>query len=156
MRRRHHRRSQNATDRRGIGGFFRRPSVQIFIFIVLAVVIYLLALGGQRTSLPREVSVDDANQMIQQGALMLDVREQKDWDGYHAPNAIFIPLGQVTARLNEIPHDKKIVVVCSSGECSAQGRDALLAAGFTQVTAMKDIMQIWYEKGYPIEGAPPQ
>src|SRR5689334_5979019 len=110
MYRRYRRHSSDSAQQRGSRSIFRHPSVQVLILVVVGVIIYLLALGGQRNSLAREVNVDEAYQMIQQGAVMLDVREQKDWDAYHAPNAIFIPLGQVTERFNEIPRDKKIVV----------------------------------------------
>lgn len=156
MRRKNYRRSTNTSDRRGVGGFLRRPSVQVFIIIFAGVIVYLLALGGQNSGIARDVSVDDAFALTQQGAVILDVREQKEWDEYHAPNSIFIPLGQLPARLTEIPRDKKIIVTCSFVSCSQQGRDTLLAAGFTQATSMTGSMQDWFAKGYPIEGAPPE
>jgi rhodanese-related sulfurtransferase len=59
------------------------------------------------------------------------------------------------SRVNEIPKDKKIVVVCRSGNRSQQGRDILLAAGFN-ATSMTGGLKEWYAKGYAIEGAPAQ
>ena len=155
-RRRRRRRSSYTSPRRGVGAFLRRPAVQIFIVLVLAAIVYLVAVGGGGIGLPREISTDQAYQKYQEGAYFLDVRAQQEWDGYHAPNATNIPLDQLQSRLNEIPRDKVIVVACSSGNCSTQARDALLSAGFSQVTSLTSGMDEWYSKGYPIEGAPPQ
>ena len=82
---------------------------------------------------------------------MLDVREVTEWNEFHAPAATLIPLGELTVRVNELPRDRKIVVVCHSGNRSQQGRDILLAAGFTQVTSMDGGLNAWRTSGYPIE-----
>jgi rhodanese-related sulfurtransferase len=130
--------------------------VQLGIVLFIALVVYLLALaGGENKSLAPEISVDQAYQMYQQGAFVLDVRTVEEWNEYHAPNTTLIPLDQLPSRLNELPRDKQIVVVCRSGNRSREGRDILLAAGF-QATSMAGGLKDWYAKGYPIEGAPPQ
>jgi len=134
----------------------RRPAVQLGIVLFIALVVYLIALaGGENKSLASEISVDQAYQMYQQGAFVLDVRTVEEWNEYHAPNTTLIPLDQLPSRLNELPKDKQIVVVCRSGNRSREGRDILLAAGF-QATSMAGGLKDWYAKGYPIEGAPPQ
>jgi rhodanese-related sulfurtransferase len=124
-------------------------------FIIL--VIFLIAQGGGGTTatLSAEVNADAAYQMVQDGAFMLDVRTQEEWDEYHAPMATLIPLDQLQARLNELPKDKEVLVVCRSGNRSQEGRDILLAAGFN-ATSMAGGMKDWYAKGFPIEGAPAQ
>jgi rhodanese-related sulfurtransferase len=99
--------------------------------------------------------VNDAYKMYQNGALVLDVRTQQEWDEYHAPNATLIPLDQLQARINEVPKDKEILVVCRSGNRSQQGRDILLAADYN-ATSMIGGLKEWFAKGYPIEGAPVQ
>ena len=143
-------------SRRGVGAFLRRPAVQIFILLVVAVIVYLIALGGGMTSRSREVTIDEAYQKYQAGAYFLDVRTQKEWDEYHAPNTTFIPLDQLSARMSELPRDKEIVILCSAAACSQQARDILLSSGFSQVVSVSGGMDEWYLKGYPIEGAPPQ
>lgn len=157
FRRKH--RNPSIKTRSGLAAFLRRPAVQIGMLAVVALVVYLIAAAGSggnvSASLPREVNVDQAYQLYQQGAFILDVREQNEWDAYHALNAALIPLGQLASRVNELAKDKKIVVVCRTSDCSQQGRDILLAAGFN-ATSMSGGLQEWYAKGYPIEGAPPQ
>jgi rhodanese-related sulfurtransferase len=125
--------------------------VQIGILIVTALIVVLIALAGQASSgLPAEVTVDKAYEMYQQGAFVLDVREQSEWDEYHAPNTTLIPLGELAARVSEVPKDKPVVVVCRSGNRSQEGRDILKQAGFTNITSMAGGLKTWRDKGYPI------
>lgn len=107
--------------------------------------------SAESNSLPREISVDTAAELRDDGALMLDVREQSEWDEFHMPGAQLIPLGELPSRLSELPQDQKIVVVCRSGNRSATGRDILLDAGFTNVTSMAGGMNEWRSAGYDVE-----
>lgn len=104
--------------------------------------------------LPKEISVTEAAQKRTEGALMLDVREQSEWDEFHMPDARLIPLAQLESRLNDLPRDREIVVVCRSGNRSQQGRDILLQAGFTSVTSMAGGMKDWQANGFPTVTGP--
>jgi rhodanese-related sulfurtransferase len=105
-------------------------------------------------SLPDEISVQAAHQKYQQDAYLLDVREQEEWDEYHIPGATLIPLGELAARVNEVPQDKEIVVVCRSGNRSEEGRDILRKAGLSNVTSMAGGMIDWRAAGFPVETGP--
>lgn len=154
---RRNRRDNYNRPNRGITAMFRRPGTQIALLAVVALVIYLILQAGGGTgnstsaSLPNEISVSEAYGKYQSGVFVLDVRTQEEWDEFHAPNTTLIPLDQLSNRLNELPRDKEIVVVCRSGNRSQQGRDILLNAGFTQVTSMKGGLNEWRASGYPIE-----
>jgi rhodanese-related sulfurtransferase len=117
---------------------------------VVAVVLLIasLLLNGS-SAMPAEISVDQALEKRNQGALMLDVREPSEWNEGHIPEATLIPLGELEARLAELPRDQEIVVVCRSGNRSATGRDILRQAGFEQVTSMAGGMNQWSAKGFP-------
>ena len=150
------RRNRNTNTRSGLSAFLRRPAVQLAMVALVVLVVYLIAsAGGSGTDrLARDISVDEAYQMYQQsGTFVVDVRTQEEWDEYHAPNTTLIPLDQLQSRLSEVPKDKKILVVCRSGNRSQQGRDILLSAGYN-ATSMTGGLNEWYAKGYPIEGAP--
>ena len=113
----HHRRSSERRPRSAL----MRPAVQIGILLAVALIVYTILQstgGGGTTSLPSAISVDEAHEKYQAGAFVLDVRTQEEWDEYHAPNTTLIPLDQLVARLNEIPRDREIVVVCRSGNRS--------------------------------------
>jgi rhodanese-related sulfurtransferase len=118
--------------------------------VVIVAVIVLIVTGGNTgaTGLPKEVSVAKAAEMRTSGAFILDVRELSEWQTVHIPGATLIPLGELANRLDELPKDKDIVVVCRSGNRSAQGRDILLNAGFTNVTSMAGGMNQWTAAGY--------
>ena len=158
QRRYHRRRRQNYSNpARGLTAAFRRPSTQIGLLIIVGLVIYLILQTGGRignnasASLANEISVGEAYTKYQNGAFVLDVRTQEEWNEYHAPNTTLIPLDQLPARLNEVPKDREIVVVCRSGNRSQEGRDILLNAGFMQVTSVKGGLNEWRANGYPIE-----
>jgi len=102
------------------------------------------------TALPLTVSVSQAAQMRDDGAFVLDVREPDEWAAGHIADATLIPLGQLPTRLSEVPQDQPIVVVCRSGNRSAQGRDILLGAGFQSVTSMAGGMNDWAAAGLPV------
>ncbi|NWG15766.1 MAG: rhodanese-like domain-containing protein [Chloroflexi bacterium] len=100
------------------------------------------------TALPAEVSVAEAATLRDQGAFILDVRQPEEWADHHVPDSTLIPLGELPGRLGELPRDREIIVVCRSGNRSAQGRDILLNAGFTEVTSMAGGLNEWRAQGF--------
>lgn len=152
----HHRRTTQDRPRRNpLTSAFSKPGTQIaFLLVVGLIVFLLLKMGGGNNSpagLAPAIPVSDAYKLYQGGAFVLDVRTLEEWNEYHIPNTTLIPLDQLPSRLNEVPRDRPIVVVCRSGNRSQQGRDILLQAGFTQVTSMNGGLNEWRASGYPIE-----
>jgi DMSO/TMAO reductase YedYZ molybdopterin-dependent catalytic subunit/rhodanese-related sulfurtransferase/glyoxylase-like metal-dependent hydrolase (beta-lactamase superfamily II) len=103
--------------------------------------------GAHRTP---QVSARTARTLIDTGAALLDVREPDEWADGHAPGAILIPMGDVQGRRSELPHDRRIVVVCRSGGRSAAVTDALRAHGYEAVN-MTGGMCAWTAAGLPVE-----
>ncbi len=103
--------------------------------------------------LPLVVSVADAAAMRDDGAFVLDVREPDEWAAGHIAGATLIPLGQLPDRLGEVPAGRTLVVVCRTGNRSAQGRDILLQAGFA-ATSMAGGMTDWIAAGLPVVTGP--
>jgi rhodanese-related sulfurtransferase len=134
---------------------------QYILWVVLALVglglgVVWLMSGNTTTasSMPPEISVEEAVAKQQAGAFLLDVREPSEWNDAHIAGATLIPLGELQSRVNELPKDQEIVVVCRSGNRSAQGRDILLNAGFDQVTSMAGGLNQWKAAGYPTVSGP--
>jgi rhodanese-related sulfurtransferase len=94
-----------------------------------------------------QVEPDDAHGMVESGALLLDVREQDEWDAGHAPDAQFIPLGEVSVRVGELPRDRRIVVVCRSGARSDRAAQFLADQGLDAVNVSGG-MRAWVASGY--------
>ena len=105
--------------------------------------------AGAVAALPAEVSTAEALALREAGAFVLDVRQPEEWNAVHIPGATLIPLGELSSRLSEVPTDRQVLVVCRSGNRSAQGRDILLGAGFPSVTSMAGGMNEWAAAGYP-------
>lgn len=126
-------------------------AVAIVAFIAAAA---LLPRGGSSAGLPKEISVAQAKEKYDSGAFLLDVRQPEEWNEYHIPGATLIPLGELASRVDELPTDKEIVVVCRSGNRSQQGRDILLSAGFEQATSMAGGLIDWRANGYPTVSGP--
>jgi rhodanese-related sulfurtransferase len=136
-----------------------KKGIPVWVWIILGVVVILgvvifVPFGGQTANsggLAKEISVADAAKLRESGAFMLDVREQSEWDQFHIADATLIPLGSLPDQLDKLPKDKTIVVYCRTGHRSAQGRDILLNAGFTNVTSMAGGITDWQAKGMPVE-----
>jgi rhodanese-related sulfurtransferase len=129
------------------------------VWIIALVVVALLVIAGVVIAsqpqpavikLPAEISVSQAAQAQKDGAYILDVREPSEWVVAHISGATLIPLGDLPNRLNEVPKNREVVVVCRTGHRSAQGRDILLQAGFTQVTSMAGGLTEWQVQGLPV------
>ena len=93
--------------------------------------------------------MQDAAELRDQGAFILDVRQPEEWQEVHIPGATLIPLGELAGRLDEVPKDKPVVVYCRSGNRSREGRDILQQAGFEQVTSMAGGIRAWLAAGLP-------
>jgi len=126
----------------------------IGILLIALVGITVVSQSSPQT-LPNEITIDEAYQKYQEGTFVLDVRTYEEWDDYHAPNTTLIPLDELPARVNEVPGDQEIVVICRSGNRSQVGRDILRDAGFEQVTSAAGGLKAWSAAGYPIEGTRP-
>jgi rhodanese-related sulfurtransferase len=105
-------------------------------------------------NIPMEISVDEAAVKRDQGAFILDVRQPEEWQEYHVPGSTLIPLDQLASRLDEVPKDQEIVVVCRSGNRSQEGRDILRNADFSNVTSMAGGLTEWAARGYETVSGP--
>lgn len=123
-------------------------ALAVLVVVAVGVVVVLSNRSSSMTStMPAEITVAEAAVKRSAGAFVLDVREPSEWNESHIPGATLIPLGQLASRVNEVPRDKEVVVVCRSGNRSQQGRDILKSAGFTQVTSMAGGITQWKASG---------
>lgn len=102
-----------------------------------------------------DISVHVANDMINNNTgypdlLILDVREQWEYDINHLHNALLIPLGEIESRLDEIEsyNETEIIVYCRTGVRSQEGSDILVANNFTRVFNMLGGITAWIDAGY--------
>ncbi len=84
------------------------------------------------------------------GAYLLDVREPDEWEAGHAPGAHHVPMTTVPARIDEIPTEGPVIVVCRHGHRSAQVVNYLLANGRDNVVNLDGGIVDWVAAGRPI------
>lgn len=100
-----------------------------------------------------EIGVDELAERLDAGAFLLDVRNPAEWEDVRVPGAVLVPLTELPARLEELPANGEILVICRSGARSLSacehlrhhGRVALNVAGGTLA---------WVEADRPVESGP--
>ncbi|WP_285652669.1 rhodanese-like domain-containing protein [Actinomycetospora sp. NBRC 106375] len=90
---------------------------------------------------------------IPAGSTLLDVREDDEWVAGHAPEAVHLPMSQLTARLDEVPAGP-LAVVCKVGGRSAQVT-AFLAQRGHEVVNVSGGMLAWEAEGRPMTSEGP-
>ncbi|SHE66464.1 rhodanese-like domain-containing protein [Streptoalloteichus hindustanus] len=98
-----------------------------------------------------EVAVDEVPVEPTGGQVLLDVREDDEWRAGHAPNAVHIPMGELMARLGELPEDADVFVVCRTGGRSARVTAYLNENGWDAVNVAGG-MKAWAATGRPVVG----
>jgi rhodanese-related sulfurtransferase len=88
---------------------------------------------------------------LPEGATLLDVREQDEWDAGHAPGAVHIPLGELPQRYGEIDPDQPLYVICHSGGRSARATQFLVDAVGYDAVNVDGGMAMWAHLGLPVE-----
>jgi rhodanese-related sulfurtransferase len=79
------------------------------------------------------IALDDAQALLDQGALVVDVRTPMEWAMGHAEGSLLIPLQELGARHEELPKDRALLMVCAAGVRSQAATDFLLRQGFREV-----------------------
>jgi rhodanese-related sulfurtransferase len=102
---------------------------------------------------PREpftrIEVNEADEMMNDGAAVIDVREPHEYNAGHVPGAKLIPVNTVYARREELPGDKDLIFVCAVGQRSALACEMAAAAGLTRLFNLEGGTDAWIKSGMP-------
>jgi rhodanese-related sulfurtransferase len=101
-----------------------------------------------------QIPAAEAISLVAAGTPLLDVREQHEWDAGHASAAQFIPMSAIESRAGEVPVDRRVLVVCRTGQRSARVTDALIRAGYDAVN-VEGGMVAWRDAGGDMVSAGP-
>ncbi len=101
------------------------------------------------TAASDDIDPVEAARLVAAGALLLDVREDAEWESGHAPEAVHVPMGLVTERLGEIPADRLVVCICRAGGRSGAVAAALAGAGY-DVRNVGGGMLAWEQAGLSV------
>jgi rhodanese-related sulfurtransferase len=103
-----------------------------------------------------QITADEGARRVQEGAVLLDVREPDEWTAGHAPAAIHIRLAEIPERVSELPADADVVAICRSGARSNRAAAYLRSTGIDAAN-LAGGMQAWAAAGLDVitdEGDP--
>jgi len=103
----------------------------------------------QREPAVPAVGPEEAARRVDEGALLLDVREPDEWQAGHAPDATHVPLAALAATVERLDKDQPIVAVCRVGGRSERAAAVLLRRGYDAVN-LAGGMQAWVGAGMPV------
>src|ERR1700692_2116764 len=98
-----------------------------------------------------EVTPTAASEALANGAVLIDVREKSEYDDVRIPGAVLIPLGELPARLAEVPTDRDVYVHCRMGGGSARAVDYLRTFGRPNAYNVSGGIDAWQDAGLPVE-----
>ena len=134
----------------------RRTSRMNFACSLVGLLALLAVAGGCA-----EADSSEVQQLTQQefltnppeGALILDVRTQAEFDAGHVPGAMNISHDELATRLDELDSakDRAVVVYCRSGKRAGLASSVLLEAGYVNVLHLEGDMNAWNASGLPTE-----
>ena len=93
-----------------------------------------------------QITINDLPAEFGTGSVLLDVRENDEWNRGHAADARHIPMGEVPARLDEIDRSSTLYVICKAGGRSAKVAHLLAQHGYEPIN-VNGGMLAWAEAG---------
>ncbi len=102
----------------------------------------------------REVSVERTMERVREGARLIDVREDNEWERGHARGAEHMGRGVIERDIEgAVPeHDAELILYCGGGYRSALAVDNLQRMGYTNVYSLAGGWRAWKDAGAPVEG----
>src|SRR5918992_1225700 len=101
----------------------------------------------------REITPQEAEQLIAQGAVLIDTRELQEWNAGHLEGATLVPPAQVGERIEQVAPDKTkpVVVYCAAGARSMRAALQMAAMGYQNVSSVAGGIGVWKQEGRPVE-----
>ena len=81
----------------------------------------------------KQVNIDKVRELVENNAVIIDVRERREYENGHIKNSKNIPLSELRERVNEIPKDAQVYLHCRTGQRSYNATLALQNLGYTNV-----------------------
>jgi rhodanese-related sulfurtransferase len=111
------------------------------LIIIFVVILSACGIGSEGY---RNVTTEEAKQLIDNNeVVVLDVRTPEEYQDGHIPNAILIPLQELENKLNDLDKEEPYLVVCRSGNRSAQASEILTSNSFANIYNMAGGMSDW-------------
>jgi hydroxyacylglutathione hydrolase len=108
--------------------------------------------GGRQLETVQQIGGDELARGLERGEIeVIDVRGAAEWEAGHIPGVSNIPVGYLTDRLDTIPRDRPVAVLCQGGGRSAIASSVLQVAGVNDVLNFPGGFAEWQASGKPVE-----
>ena len=97
-----------------------------------------------------EIPVNELTNLVENGSLVVDVREPDEYESGHIPGAVLVPLSTVLTNKSEFESDETVYVVCRSGGRSMQACEMLHDVGISNVVNVAGGTMGWISLGNEI------
>jgi rhodanese-related sulfurtransferase len=97
-----------------------------------------------------EISREEAQKLVADGAQLVDVRADHEWEMGRIEGAVHLPLAELADRTDEIDKSRPVVFYCRGGNRSTMATEALAAEGYDARKLSEGIVG-WAEAGLPLE-----
>lgn len=87
--------------------------------------------------------LQDILQSAEKHPVLIDVRELWEYETCHLEGSVHIPMGEIVARIDEIPQDQDTVIICHHGIRSAQVVRYLMSQGYENVINLTGGVDGW-------------
>jgi rhodanese-related sulfurtransferase len=120
-----------------------------FIVLLMTCAVAKAKMNEADSISPKQASVMHAEQK----AVIVDVREDSEWNEQHNPGANHIPLAQLNGRISELKQykDTPVITQCKVGGRSAKALEVLKSVGFTKVYNIDGGIMAWDKAGLKTE-----
>ena len=121
----------------------------IFSKTFILSVLFTMSVSIAQAAVELVTAKDASTLYAEKKAIIVDVREDDEWNDEHIAGALHIPLKQLNDRVSELQtyKDTTIITQCKSGGRSAKALELLKAAGFTKVYSMDGGIKAWDQQG---------
>jgi rhodanese-related sulfurtransferase len=133
---------------------FVQSNWMLILVFVLSGAMLVWPLVQRRLSPGTDVGTLDATRLINSSnAVLVDVRETKEYEGGRLPNAIHIPLSQLKSRGDELARfvGKPVIAYDAMGNRARMANSALAGVGFKEVYNLRGGYRAWKDAGLPVE-----
>ena len=133
---------------------FLQNNWMLILVLVMSGAMLVWPFVQRRMSPAKDVGNLEATRLINSAnAVLVDVRETKEFEGGRLPKAVHIPLSQLDSRGSELARyaGRPIVAYCMSGNRSRMAGRALARLGFTDVYHLQGGYRAWKDAGLPVE-----
>jgi len=132
--------------------------VQTYWYLILALVVsgalLVWPLLARRLSPVKDIGTLEATRLMNSAnALIVDVRETKEFEGGRLPKAVHIPLSEIDRRGDELSRHagRPVVTYCTTGNRSSVAAKVLARVGFKDIYQLHGGYRAWRDAGLPLE-----